>query len=93
MKSPFYALALGILAFGAVSCMSPTEKVYVASGYDEKDAYALGFRHGSNDRLAGKAHNPHINDFDDVPGAFRKDYTWGYIKGFENPYGGRRGSK
>lgn len=93
MKSPFYALAAGILALGTLSCMTYTEKVYTASGYDARDAYNLGYRHGSADRLAGKAHNPHINDPHEVPADFRKDYIWGYTAGYENPYGGVSGSK
>lgn len=93
MKTPFYALAVAIFALGAVSCIGTTEKVYTASGYDEHDAYNLGYRHGSSDRLAGKAHNPHINDPHEVPASFRKDYMWGYTAGYKNPGGSVSGSK
>ncbi len=93
MKSPFYALAAGILALGTFSCMTYTEKVYTASGYDARDAYDLGFRDGSADRAAGKAHNPHINEPHETPAAYRQDYIWGYTKGYESPYAGVSGSK
>lgn len=87
MKSPFYALTAVILAFGAVSCMTYTEKVYTASGFDARDAYNLGCRDGSTDRVAGKAHNPHINDPFAVPAAYRQQYIWGYTHGYQGECG------
>ena len=93
MKSSFYALSALVLALGSVSCMTYTEKVYTASGYDARDSYRLGYRHGSEDRLAGKSHNPHINDPQEVPASYRKDYIWGYTAGYENPCSGVSGSK
>ena len=90
MKTPFYALVAVIFALSAVSCMTYTEKVYTASGYDARDAYNLGFRDGSSDRAAGKAHNPHINQPHETPAAFRKDYIWGYTEGYKQGYAGSK---
>lgn len=86
MKTPFYALVAAIFALGSISCETYTENAYPASGYNERDAYNLGFRDGSADRAAGKAHNPHINDPQETPAAFRKDYLWGYTEGYKKGY-------
>lgn len=90
MKTPFHALVAAVFALGGISCKTYTENAYVASGYDARDAYKLGFRDGSADRAAGKAHNPHINEPHQTPAAFRKDYLWGYTEGYKQGYGGSK---
>lgn len=86
MKSPFYALALVVLAGTLPSCIGPTEPNVPGAGYSERDAYDRGFSDGSSDRLAGRAYNPHINDSETLPSAYRKNYLWGYAEGYKNPY-------
>lgn len=93
MKSPFYALALIVLAGFLPSCIGPTETNVPGAGYTEQDAYDRGYSDGSSDRLAGRAHNPHINDPETLPSAYRKQYLWGYAEGYKNPYSRSRGSK
>ncbi|BCX47381.1 hypothetical protein HAHE_12890 [Haloferula helveola] len=90
MKLPFYALAAVLLAFTTQSCMTYTEKVYTASGYDARDSYNLGYKHGSADRVAGRAHNPHINMPFETPAAYRQDYIWGYTQGYRAQVSGSK---
>ncbi|MBB5352533.1 hypothetical protein HNR46_002779 [Haloferula luteola] len=88
-------LVIGALAFSSCQPFFRTEVGAPAAGYDESDAYRRGFEDGSGDRLAGRAHNPHINeDSATLPSAHRKNYLWGYTDGYGNPSGARvMGSK
>lgn len=86
MKSPFYALTLLVLAGSLGSCIGPTFPNVPGAGYSESDAYDRGFSDGSSDRLGGRAHNPHINNPETLPSAYRKQYLWGYAEGYQNPY-------
>lgn len=92
MKSPVITLITLGMAFGAISC-SETVTDHPAAGYGHSQAYKRGYDDGSSDRLAGRAHNPHINeDSETLPSAYRNDYVWGYNHGYKNP-GGVSGSK
>lgn len=82
MKSPFYALAVLALALGASSCANNTE-LTPGAGYSARDSYYRGFNDGRLDRARGLTHNPHINDPDTLPSAYRKEYLWGYCEGYE----------
>ncbi|MCW1885277.1 hypothetical protein OKA04_11100 [Luteolibacter flavescens] len=87
----FILVPLGvILAVAGSSCSSTYAPGYQAAGYSPRDAYYRGHVDGSGDRLHGKAYDPHINEDRTLPGAFRKDYVWGYNDGFRKPagYGG-----
>ena len=83
MKSPLLTLITLGMAFGAISC-SDVITDHPAAGYTETDAYKRGYDDGSNDRSAGRAHNPHINeDSEDLPSAHRNNYIWGYNAGYK----------
>jgi|GEM_PF-6932529 len=86
MKSPFYALAVLALALGASSCGYYAE-LQPGAGYDARDAYYRGVQDGRLDRSRGLTHNPHINDPDTLPSAYRKEYIWGYCEGYEGKAG------
>lgn len=83
MRSPLLTLITLGMAFGAISC-SDVITDHPAAGYTETDAYKRGYDDGSNDRSAGKAHNPHINeDSETLPSAHRNNYIWGYNAGYK----------
>lgn len=83
MRSPLLTLITLGMAFGAISC-SDVITSNPAAGYTESDAYKRGYNDGCNDRLAGKSHNPHINeDSPTLPSAHRNHYIWGYNAGYK----------
>lgn len=83
MKSAILTLFTLGMAFGAVSC-SDTITGQPAAGYTKTDAYKRGYKDGCDDRQAGRAHNPHINeDSPTLPSAHRNNYVWGYNDGYK----------
>ena len=90
-----FALALIAVSGSLSSCITLTDPDTPMAGYNEKQVYNRGFSDGSTDRLSGRAHNPHINEPVTLSSAYRKQYLWGYVEGYKNPYahGGAPSSK
>lgn len=79
---------ISLLALSSCQNFFRTEVGAPGAGYTESDAYKRGFADGRADGLAGRAHNPHINeDSSTLPSFFRNNYIWGYTDGYRNPYG------
>ena len=89
MKASIYAFTLALLAGVFSSCIGYTEDQPPMMGFNQREVYNRGFADGSSDRISGRAHNPHINDAEDLSSAYRKHYIWGYTEGYKDPSGAR----
>ncbi|GAA5484827.1 hypothetical protein [Haloferula sargassicola] len=90
MKASLLVLVAVLTALGLNSCRPffRTEIGVPGAGYTRDEAYNRGYADGSADRLAGRSHNPHINeDSTTLPSAHRKNYIWGYTEGYRSPSG------
>ncbi len=90
MKASTFLLlpVLLVTVLGSCRPFFRTEVGVPGAGYTKNEAYDRGFADGRGDRLAGRAHNPHINeDSSTLPSAHRRDYIWGYTEGYRSPHG------
>ena len=81
-----FALTLIAIAGSLSSCIGYTDPDTPMAGYTEKQVYNRGFSDGSSDCLGGKAHNPWVNEPITLSSQHRKQYLWGYVEGYKNPY-------
>lgn len=93
MSSPTLLIGALALSLGLASCTYDHTAPTAYTGNSGRQAYDQGYTHGSMDRVRGLAHNPHINDPDEVPASFRKEYIWGYTEGFQGDPSRSGGSK
>lgn len=91
MNSSALLFGAALLAFGSTACVYTDPAPTAYTDHSPRAAYDQGYAHGQLDRRRGLTHDPHINNPDTVPSAFRKQYVWGYTEGYQGTGAGYPG--